>query len=184
MMKSYAQISSVPRTEEFIGYGDEAIYNTVAKMKSIIQESSKNPYIREWAKNIVAGVPVEDKHGEASAIFRFVQSNVRYTKDPMGWEYIQTPPVLLEDIRLYQAGKGERPIGDCDDMTVLSLSLLRAIGFPVALKVVSYNPARRFGHVYGLVNIKGEWVPFDTVRPDKYMGWEAVGATRVLEVKV
>jgi transglutaminase-like putative cysteine protease len=183
-MKSLYQIGQVPYREEFIGYGDQAIYNTVAKMKSIIQSSSKNPYVREWAKSIVAGVPVEDKQREAEAVFKFVQSNVRYTKDPLGWEYIQTPPVMLEDIRLYKEGKGDRPIGDCDDMTVLSLSLLRSIGFPVAIKVVSYNPERKFGHVYGLVNIKGEWVPFDTVRPDKYMGWEAAGMTRVLEVKV
>lgn len=183
-MKSYSQIAAVPYKEEYIGTGDSAIYNTVAKMKDIITQSSKNPYIREWAKDILSNVGVNDKYREAEAIFRFVQQNVRYTKDPMGWEYIQTPPVLLEDIRLYKESKGNRPNGDCDDMTVLSLSLLKSVGFPVAIKVVSYNPERRFGHVYGLVNILEQWVPFDTVRPDKYMGWEASGITRAMETRV
>jgi hypothetical protein len=180
-MKSFAQMSAVPRTEEYIGTGDGAIYKTVDKMKNIIQESSKNTYVREWAKKIVARVKVNDRKGEASAIFDFVRDNVRYTKDPLGFEYLQTPPVLLEDIRLYQEGRGDRPVGDCDDDTLLALSLLKSIGFNVAIKVVSFSESKKFGHVYGMVQIGYEWVPFDCVRPDQDMGWESKGHTRVME---
>jgi len=112
-MKSYAQVMGIPRTEEYIGIGDTAIYNTVTKMKGIIQQSSKNPYVREWAGNIVSRVGVNNKQGEARAIFDFVRDKVRYTKDPYGFEYIQTPPVLLESIWQYMSGQGERPNGDC-----------------------------------------------------------------------
>ena len=180
-MKSYAQVSAIPRTEEYIGTGDGAIYNTVTKMKQIITGSSRNPYVREWAKKIMGRVEVNNKKAEASAIFDFVRDHVRYTKDPLGFEYITTPPALLEDIRLYTEGRGERPVGDCDDMTVLSLSLLKAIGFHVAIKVVSFTPSKKFGHVYGLVQIGHEWIPFDCVRPDQDMGWESKGHTRVME---
>jgi hypothetical protein len=102
----------------------------------------------------------------------------------MGFEYLQTPPTLLENIRLYNEGKGDRPAGDCDDMTILSLSLLKSIGFPVAIKVVGFNGNKRFSHVYGLVQIGTNWIPFDCVRPDKDMGWEAPGISRVLETQV
>jgi hypothetical protein len=180
-MKSYAQVSAIPMKEEYIGTGDQAIYNTVKKMKDIITVSSKNPYIREWAKKIVANVEVNNKKGEAAVIFSFVRDNVRYTKDPMGFEYIQTPPVLLEDIGQYIKGRSERPAGDCDDMCVLSLSLLKSIGFPVAIKVVSFQDHKRFGHVYGLVQIGHDWVPIDCVRPDRELGWESQGHTRVME---
>lgn len=183
-MKSYAQVMGIPRTEEYIGTGDQAIENTVAKMKSIINDSSKNPYIREWAKNVVGRVTVNDKKGEASAIFNFVRDNVRYTKDPYGYEYIQTPPAILEDIRLFGEGKGERPAGDCDDMTVLSLSLLKSIGFQVAIKVVSFRQDGQYGHVYGLVQIGHLWIPFDCVRTNSYLGWESSGHTRVMETQV
>ena len=183
-MKSYAQVSAVPKTEENIGTGDTAIYRTVDKMKNIIKESSRNPYVREWAKEIVARVEVNNKKAEAKAIFYFVRDNVRYTRDPLGFEYLQTPPVLLEDIRLYQSGKGNRPVGDCDDMTLLSLSLLKSIGFEVAIKVVSFRENKQFGHVYGLVKIGYDWVPFDCVRPDQDMGWESAGHTRVMETIV
>lgn len=183
-MKSYAQMAAVPQLEEYIGTGDQAIYRTVDKMKSIISQSSKNPYIREWATKVIARVAVNDKKGEANAIFNFVRDNVRYTKDPHGFEYLQTPPVVLESIGQYQAGKGDRPAGDCDDMCILSLSLLKSIGFPVAIKVVSFNQSGQFGHVYGLVQIGYNWIPFDCVRPDKSMGWEAPGLTRAMETIV
>lgn len=169
---------------EAIGYGDDAIYNTVKKMKDIISVSSRNPEIREWARKIVADVAVNDKFGEARAIFNFVRDNVRYTRDPKGWEYIQTPPVLLESIGDYWKMKSNRPIGDCDDMTVLSLSLAKSIGFPTALKVVSYRNDKKYQHVYGLVEIDGKWVAFDTVRPDREMGWQANGVTRTFESEV
>ena len=119
-MRSYAQVMGIPRTEEYIGSGDTAIYNTVTKMKSIIVQSSKNPLIREWAGHVISRVEVNDKRNEARAVFNFVRDNVRYTRDPLGFEYIQTPPVLLESIGQYLKGQGDRPSGDCDDMTVLS----------------------------------------------------------------
>lgn len=183
-MKSLAQIGQIPVKEEFIGYGDNAITNTAYKMKDIITNSSKNPYIRQWAQYILGQVEVNNKRGEVEAIHNFVRDHVRYTKDPYGFEYIQTPPVLLEDIRLNDSGQGERPVGDCDDMTVLSLSLMKSVGFPVALKIVSYRPDGKFGHVYGLVKLLGEWVPTDTVRSDKELGWESQGITRVMEVEI
>lgn len=183
-MKSYAQMSAVPRSEEYIGTGDTAIHNTVNRMKSIIVASSRNPYVREWAKKVVARVEVNDKKGEANVIYDFVRDNVRYTRDPLGFEYIQTPPVLLEDIRLYKEGKGDRPVGDCDDMTVLSLTLLKSIGFRVAIKVVSFHANKKYSHVYGLVEIGNQWVPVDCVRPEKDMGWESGGHTRVMETIV
>ena len=180
-MKSYAQMAAVPRSEEYIGTGDGAIYRTVTKMKGIIEQSSKNTYVREWAKEIVGRVEVNNKKSEAQAIFNFVRDSVRYTRDPLGFEYLQTPPVLLEDIRLYREGKGERPAGDCDDVTLLSLSLLKSIGFETAIKVVSFVPSKKYGHVYGLVKIGYDWVSIDCVRPDQEMGWESRGHTRVME---
>ena len=183
-MKSYAQVAAIPKSEEYIGTGDTAIFRTVDKMKNIINTSARNPYIREWAKNIVSRVGVNDKKAEVNAIFNFVRDNVRYTKDPLGFEYLQTPPTLLEDIRMHMDGKGDRPIGDCDDMTLLSLSLLKSIGFRVAIKVVSFLPNKQFGHVYGLVQLNGQWMPIDCVRPDSYLGWESKGHTRVMNTIV
>jgi len=167
--------------ESEIGKGDHAIENTVHRMAQIIDVSSKNPFVREWARSILAGVMVNQKYDEVQAIHNFVRDHVRYTRDPYGWEYIQTPPVLLSGIEEYLKRRAARPIGDCDDMTVLSLSLMKSVGFPVIIKTVAYQT--KFSHVYGMVYVNGEWIVTDTVRPDKWLGWEAPGVTRVMEVQ-
>lgn len=167
--------------ETDIGRGDEAIEQTVHKMARIIDSSAKNPLVREWARCILDGVFVNRKMDEAIAIHNFVRDNVRYTRDPSAWEYIQTPPIILAGIKEFIDRKAPKPIGDCDDMTVLTLSLMKSIGFPVMVKTVGYGP--RFSHVYGMVFINGKWVVSDTVRPDKYIGWEAPGAVRIMETQ-
>lgn len=168
--------------EEFdIGRGDAAIEETVQKMAKIIDVSAKNPLVREWDRSILDGVFVNQRLDEVKAIHNFVRDHVRYTRDPSGWEYVQTPPILLASIREFLEKKAARPIGDCDDMTVLSLSLMKAVGFPVMIKTVGYNG--RFSHVYGMVYVNGRWIPTDTVRPDRWLGWEAPNVTRIMETQ-
>lgn len=101
------------KQEAEIGHGDHAISTTVQHMAQIINLSSKNPLVREWARTILAGVMVNAKHDEAQAIHNFVRDHIRYTRDPYGWEYIQTPPVLLGGIEEYLKRRAARPIGDC-----------------------------------------------------------------------
>lgn len=167
--------------ETDIGRGDAAIEETVQHMARVIDASAKNPLVREWVRSILDGVFVNQRMDEAQAIHNFVRDHVRYTRDPSGWEYVQTPPILLAGIREYLEKKAAKPIGDCDDMTVLALSLMKSVGFPVMIKTVGYNG--RFSHVYGMVYINGKWVVTDTVRPDKWLGWEAPNITRIMETQ-
>lgn len=174
-----------PVSEEFIGHGDQAIYTTVNRMRGIINSSAANPYVRRWAQKALESVMVQDKWGEAQALHDFVRDNIRYTNDPRGIEFVQTPPILLEGIRYYLDGRqSDRPIGDCDDMTTLALSLMKSVGFDTAIKVVSFDPEGRYSHVYGLVRVNGDWYATDTVRPDRHLGWEASGITRAMEVRI
>lgn len=174
-------LNNIPYKREFLGFGETAIINTLTKMRDIINVSYSNPYVRHWAEKILTmySVPANDKFGEVNAIYDFVRNKVRYTRDPYGLEYIQTPPLLLQMIE-----RNETPYGDCDDYSVLSLSLLKSIGFPVALKIVSYKKNGVYSHVYGLVNIKGKWIPFDAIKQDKFLGWEHPNTTRTYDKEV
>ena len=179
-MSIYRQVAGIPYRREHLGTGDQAIYSTITKISDIIRASYVNPYVRRFAEKIIEGVPVNDKVEEVRAIHKFVSQKVRYTKDPYGMEYLQTPPTLLKMIE-----QGEKPAGDCDDMTMLSLSLLKSVGFPVAVKVTSYSPDGRFAHIYGLVYLnKIGWMPVECVRGDYPLGWEAPNATRQIESEV
>jgi len=163
-----------------LGFGEFNVsMNTLALMKSSILQSTKNPTVRDWAAHIVQGIPQKDEWGEAEAIYHFVQNHSRYTKDPTNVEMLQSPLVAFS-----YWDKGQIWQGDCDDFTILILSLLSSIGFHVALRAASYNPKGILGHVYGLVQLYGEWLPVDGIKEDASVGWEKVPYTRIYDYPV
>lgn len=174
-------ILDAPVTYEELGVGVIAVpRRTAAKMRGIILESAKNLYVRKWAEKMVADVMDRDEWGEANAIFNFIQSHTRYAHDPRGTEFIQTPPYILKHVEL-----GIKPSLDCDDYAVLSLSLLRSLGYQTLIRVTGYNKInKRFTHVYGMVRVDGKWTAFDPVRKDQSLGWEAPNKCRVMDVEV
>jgi transglutaminase-like putative cysteine protease len=62
--------------------------------------------------------------------------------------------------------------GDCDDMTILLSTMLKAVGHPVRLVLVGFNPKRKklFSHIYLEAFCRGSWIPLDPTM-DRPMGW-------------
>lgn len=168
----------MPTRSEFIGFDDSAIYNTLEKMRDIIIVSCTNPLVRRFAEKIVRGERTDKDKVEA--IYQFIASHCEYLRDPHGFELLRTPTVGLQIIEL-----GDIFQGDCDDLCILSLSLLKSIGFPVVLRAASYKPDLKFKHVYGMVFIRDHgWTSIDCIRPMAGLGWEAPGATRIMNMEV
>ena len=172
-------MSQIPYKYIGLGNGEEISQNTLNEMARIIRESSANPNIISIARKIVAQLPWKDEYAEVKAVFQFMQEYCRYVKDPVGTETITTPPLALaqiRDVRLFH--------GDCDDFTVLSLSLLRSIGYPVAMRIASYYPHKIPGHVYGLVRMSDGWKPFDAIKEGGSFPWENPSATFVQDYRI
>ena len=167
-----------PITKHFLGFGPIAApSNTVNKMILIIRESASNPYIRKWAEKIIERVPDRNEFMELDAIYRFLQTYTRYTKDMLEFEYIQTPVYILNQLEI-----GDVPSLDCDDYTVLSLSLLRSIGYDTSIKITGYNSLdKRFTHVYGIVYVNDYPIIFDAIHKNKPLGWEPPNPIWVME---
>lgn len=169
---------------EELGFGDVNISrNTVAKMRDIIRQSSANEYVRKFAEHIVMDVRDRDRKGEVYAIFKWLQDHTRYANDPLGTEYIQTPPYVLKQIEA-----GLIPSLDCDDYVVTGLSLLRSLGYRTTIRAVGWgkNPNQKYSHVYGMVMISPQlgWVAFDCVRKDQTLGWQAPGIKAIMDLPV
>jgi transglutaminase-like putative cysteine protease len=178
MLSISQQISQQPVKKVFIGYGDEAIHNTLRIMRDLIIRSSVNNYVRRWAEKIVEGAT--SNIDRVRSIYDFIARHSYYLKDPSGFEFIKTPPVSLQLIEV-----GEKTALDCDDFTVLSLSLLKSIGFHTALKAIAIRPDKKFVHVYGLVEVeKDKWMPIDLTKPENGLGWEWPNPTRITEMVV
>ena len=156
-----------------LGSGKEVVHNTLLRMKQLILDGAKNWEVRYAASQLVKDIPERDDFKEVNAIFKYVQHYARYTKDPYRVELLHSPEISLRLIR----EDGYAAL-DCDDYTILGLSLAKALGYQVALKVVSTQPSRKFHHVYGLVNTQDRWYPFDAIRRTVPLGWESPNITR------
>ncbi len=165
---------------EPLGFGQVITSNTLQKMKRIVNDSIRNYYVRRWAEKMVENTPEDGSDTtRVHAIYDYLATYTRYLKDPWGLELLKTPLVSLQLLDI-----GETPSLDCDDLTILAMSLLKSIGFRVGFRATSYRPDKKFSHVYGLVKIKGiGWVPFDLVKKPG-VGFEPPAPTNIYDMEV
>lgn len=136
---------------------------TVEHIKELIRQGSKDFFVRQKAIDILLQNKVKPKHylAEIEALFRWVQQNIRYTKDPFQVEVLHSARRMLE-LRA----------GDCDDMAILLGSMLKSIGHPVRLVVAGFDSMRpnQYSHIYLEVLYKNHWIPLDATMPFA-VGW-------------
>lgn len=137
--------------------GVEGIYRTARLLRRIRNKYKTNPKIRVKALEIVSNIPVRTPTPYLEyiqAIYDYLSKNMRYLRDANLVDTIQTPEITLDFMS-----------GDCDDMAVLSASLLESIGYRTQFVITGYD-ARPFCHVYIYVfTPDGKRYPFDvTVR--------------------
>lgn len=157
--------------------GERGTRATLELMRRLADAGSRDVRVREQAIGIVrrARVAAHDFDGELKAVFEWVRDRVRYTRDPAGVEALQAPHRTLALLA-----------GDCDDMAMLLVALLRAIGHraQLAFRAIGTdrrNP-RRLSHVYVVARESGREVALDPTVPGTPLGWFYPNATRSLEV--
>lgn len=114
---------------------------TIGYIIDLVKAGAKDFGVRQTAIDILFqhAIRAKDYVGEIRALFEWVQNNVRYTRDIHRVELLHTARRMLE-LRA----------GDCDDMTILLAAMLKAIGHPVRLALVGFNPRRKalFTHIF------------------------------------
>ena len=118
---------------------------TIDFMKQVARVRSGDPLIRKLALNILQEYRVPSHYylDEARAVGDFVKNSVRYVRDPNNIEYLQDPTDLVKQI---QSGTAQ---GDCDDMAMLTASLLLSIGHEPYFRAVRYvNSVGNYNHIY------------------------------------
>lgn len=153
-----------PRIERLrIPSGFAGTRQTAAHVARLIREGASDFYVRQKAIDILfaRGVAPKDSIGEIDALFRWVQRNVRYTKDPFQVELLHAARRMLE-----------LKAGDCDDMTILLGSFVKATGHPVRLVLTGPDGRRPdvYSHIYLEAGHQGHWIPLDATMPFG-MGW-------------
>ncbi len=141
---------------------------TVRRMGEVIWHLSHSARLARFARELIegAGVAAYDGRGETKALFDFVQQNIRYTRDPFGYEWVQSvvPTLVMGH-------------GDCDCHTVLLGSLLMSVGYPVRIVIAGSAPGK-FHHVFLEVQYRTPegipvWAYLDSTIPEgKGFDWK------------
>lgn len=126
---------------------------TIAKMAQLATAGSHTFALVALARSIVHDVPSRDYRGEMQALYLWVREHVRYRKDPVGLEWVQTPERTIRE-----------RAGDCDDMATLLAALVGSVGHE--WRFVTVGPAPRVqGHIaVQAFDSRGkQWVTLDPV---------------------
>lgn len=157
--------------------GEDGTIATLQKMADAVlgPEGAHNRDVRLLAQKIVEGVPNKDYTAEAGAIFAFMRKEVRYTLDPRGLEWIQTPWWTL-----LVMGQG-----DCDDHATATCALATALGHGCGFRTVKGDRSRpnEWSHVYAVIGIRQNgkelWLPADSTEKYARLGADPPGAENV-----
>lgn len=133
---------------------------TLKIMGGLVKQFKHDPMIRDAAISLTAHLPPRDWTGQARVLYEYVRDQIRYTRDVLGVETIQTPPVTIE-----------LEAGDCDDKSTLLATLLQSIGHPARFVATGYKSPASFSHVYVETLLGDKWVPLDATTT-KPFGWE------------
>jgi len=139
--------------------GSAGIRQTLKTMRILIRDGSKDLVVRTKALSLISHLAQKAYTDEAKALFTYVQSQIRYVRDPVGTEMLHTAGKVME------FGQG-----DCDDKVILLGALLQSIGHPVRLVAVGKSP-NDYCHVYIETRIGPSWVAMETTEPYPF-GWK------------
>lgn len=148
--------------------------DTVSLMCKIAREESTNKEVRDFAIEILNhyGTSSHNHLDEAVAIGTYIRDHVRYVKDIDNVEMLTQPRLLMQRI------EGGVARGDCDDMALLTATLLLSIGIVPYFKIVRWTETSgNFNHIYVMVyernyQQKPVWVALDCIIKDKPIGTE------------
>lgn len=134
--------------------------NQVVKLMIAMKEKyKKSVFLRSLAIELIRGRKKDDW---IDIIYDYL-CKIQYVPDVIGVETIQSPILTVK-----------KQVGDCDDISLLASILLEAIGIRNNFVIASYNPKKKFTHIYLYVAGK---LPFDPTAK-KYVGFEKKGITR------
>lgn len=146
-------------TVQPLAKGQRGTLRTLRAMATFCRRDAASQELRDIALSIIGHVPGHDFQNEVNALYHYARG-IRYRRDPVQVERVQ------DALRTIQYGTG-----DCDDKTVLLVSLLATVGHRARFVVCGQAPGR-WSHVYCEVQTKRGWLPLDPTPESALPGWE------------
>jgi len=134
---------------------------TVREIARLVRYDLERPQLRLLATRVLNHARIRSKNHlqEAKTLYGYIVGRVRYQKDPVDLETVQSPTVTL--------GLGA---GDCDDLSGLVAGLAMAVGMPARFRVIGYGD-NDLVHIFPELFAAGRWWPADATEPHRGFGW-------------
>lgn len=150
--------------------GKMPIKDRVRLIQNLIEDSVKDPAMRELSLKITNSCPDRDGECETKMIYEWIRNNVRYTGDVAP---IKMKNGQVEGIDLFQSARRTVQFkgGDCDDQSILGATLLSLSGIPARLRITKPEGAGPddWAHIYVMAGLPKtnpkKWVSVDTTLP-------------------
>lgn len=170
---SPGDVPTAPVVLVHIPNGSAGTVATLKVMRDYARDAIRDPrqLIRAKALEILNDIPPRQRIAEIKALHSFVRDQIRYTRDPVDVELVQTPDRTLE------IGHG-----DCDDKATLLAALLMASGHPARYCAVGFGD-EGFSHVLVETPVGDGWMPLETIIPVD-AGWFPDNVRRAYRLKV
>jgi len=141
----------------------------------MLQNAANDAEVRQLALDIVAG----DKD-PISRIYDWVKENINYTPDPAGGIGSSGRELFISPsrvVREYRAGKTLG--GDCDDMALLTVALMRSVGVSSSMALLD-TVGQGFDHAVAEAysEITGAVIMVDPSTDKFPLGWEEAYTAR------
>jgi len=160
---------------------DVSTSDTIALMDQYAYADSSHPLIQQAASEIKLSAYSNDARDLIHSTFDYVQSHVKFVEDESITNKLfgidSDVELLIHPARLLSM---RTPIGDCDDFSMLTKSLLLALDIDSSFITVAADQSNpmKWSHVYLIAQDEdGNHIPIDASH-GKYVGWEAQNVTR------
>ena len=117
---------------------------------------------------IVLSAAIESKipGDEVYSICEWAKQHFDYVPDPEGSELFIAPYIMVE--RINESGTCH---GDCDDISLLTASLLGSVGYEVRLSLLDTDMDLEYDHCIAGVKIDEKWIDLDLAIEKLPLGW-------------
>lgn len=124
-------------------------------MKIWKEQYKKNPDIFFFTRTLIVSqnIPQYGYLKEIALIHDYVRDEIRFTRDVLAVETLQTPDITLKI-----------KTGDCDDKSLLFASMVESIGHPTKFVTCGHTKNNQ-KHVYSIVRIGSTWYTSETCLP-------------------
>lgn len=157
-------------TRSTIAVGDAGVMQTLAVMRSLVDQAMDSPIVIQTGRGLAASDGAANPAATALRIKAWMARFWHYVDDPVTREHLEDATYLLTQFQ-----QNRYLAGDCDEAAILAATLGKAVGLDAIFTVLAFdtgessgNPAQqaRYSHVYTtLLTSAGQSITVDITRP-------------------